>query len=442
VVARGPVVLIPASSIAASLLTAAIFFWCARRYRALPPLTTTLLLLLYLSNYVYLVTMGMFYRSSKPLLAPILMGTTFYVLSLLGEDSPSAAGRADKRPALVVFGLFCLMSLLDRQGFFFALAGLAVLLYHAVLAHRRDLALAAAAAVVAMTAYNVALAPFIVERLNGYAPSLEFQRLPVSQLLSDPSYFTRAGVLLVQASALLMGDVSPWLGLVLLVLLVALAVRRRAQSAKPPVIPTVHTVPGVWNRRTISLMCAIVAVAQVSMFAGMIARHPPLWEHFDHRLWYYPLPFQALLVTMMVASLAQIVAGWGVVRMAVLNVILAAGVVNNAVQGDDYSRLQRQSQWFSTVYSQTYILKRSLSDGRPYSTHPGYLAFYRYCLTLSPPLRARAEAAAGSVWRYHNLPLPSGEGVRRARPETLRAHGDDQFNVQSATAERSFTNTR
>ena len=54
------------------------------------------------------------------------------------------------RAPLVVFGLLCFMSLLDRQGYFYALVALAVLACHAALAGgRRDVVLAATAAVVA-----------------------------------------------------------------------------------------------------------------------------------------------------------------------------------------------------------------------------------------------------------------------------------------------------
>ncbi len=51
------------------------------------------------------------------------------------------------------------------------------------------------------------------------------------------------------------------------------------------------------------IVCLVGAFAQVLMFAGMIARHPPLWEHYDHRFWYYPLPFQALLLVILTALL-------------------------------------------------------------------------------------------------------------------------------------------
>lgn len=384
-IARGYAIFIPGSALIASLLTIGIFFRGVRRYSTLPSLTVTLVLLLYLSNYVHIVTMGMFYRSTKPLLAPVLMGTTFYLLSLVGVNAETAApAREGKWAPLIVFALFCGMSLLDRQGFFYALVGAAVLVSNTALAGgRRDLSVAAAAAVGVMSLYNVVLAPLIVAFVNGYTPSFEYQRLPLTNLWTDPGHFARAGELLTEASALLMGGVPNWMCVGVLSLMLVWAFREAKESARSS-----------WTKPKIILVSVLVALAQVLMFAAMIARHPPIYDQYDHRVWYYPLPFQALLVTVLIVLLSQIVAGWKTGRLAVVNLLLVAGLISNAAHWSDYSRLQRRSQWFSVVYTQTYLLKLSLKDGRPYPEHEGYLDFCRFCLAVSPPFRARAERAA------------------------------------------------
>lgn len=391
-IARGLVLLVPASSIVALVLTTIVFLRSSARYRVLPLLTRVLLLLVYYTNYIHLVTVGMFYRSSKPMLAPLLMASTFYVLRLVREDG-TEAGERGRRAPLVIVVLFCAMSLLDRQGFFYSMLGLTVLVGHAVLARgRRDVVIAAGVAVVAMTAYNVAIAPGIVQLVNGYRPGLEFQRIPLVDLATEPSYYTRAGELLVETSARLLGDVPPAIALAALVVLGAAAIwkwRIVSDSADG----SSRRVAGSrrWTGRSAAVMWALIVLAHVVMYAVMIARFPPLWEHYDHRLWYYPLPFQAFLLTVVVVGLSFVISGWTRTQIALLNAVLAVVVVANVFRWDDNVRLQRQSRWFTTVHTESYVLKRSLGDGRAYSTHAGYLPFYWYCLKLSPPLRANAE---------------------------------------------------
>lgn len=392
-IAGGHVVFVPASALLSSLLTVIIFFRSARRYTALGALTATLLLLLYLTNYVHIVTMGMFYRSTKPVLAPLLMGTTFYIMSLIGVNAQTAASApVAKRAPLIVFALLSGMSLLDRQGFFYALLGSAVLICHAVLARgRRDVPLAAVAAVAFAGLYDLVLAPLIVESVNAYVPSFDYQRLPLTILWRDPGHFVRGGELLAQAAALLMGGVPIWMGVALFSLVLLLALRRRNQ----PPGALAHGASWAHSSRTnakIILVIAMVTVALVFMSAAMIARHPPVYDEYDHRIWYYPLPFQALLIAVLVPLLSDIASRWNS-RMALVNLLLVAGLVSNVLHWSDYARRQRQSPWFSTVYTQTYLLKLSLQAGRPYLVHESYLDFYRFCLKVSPPLRARAERA-------------------------------------------------
>ena len=109
-------IFIPLSAIVATLLTIGVFLYALRKYPGLTPVTGSLLLLVYMSNYIHLVTMGVFYRSTKPLLAPVLMGTAFYLAALFNSG-------ARRWTPFAIFGLFCLMSLLDRQGYFYALVG-------------------------------------------------------------------------------------------------------------------------------------------------------------------------------------------------------------------------------------------------------------------------------------------------------------------------------
>src|SRR5262249_26132857 len=111
-------IFVPLSAIGASVLTVVVFLAGVRRY-GMRPLTAALLLLMYLTNYVHVVTMGMLYRSAKPMLSPVVMGTAFYLAALVQNSSRETLAGSPRidRASVVVFVLFCIMSLLDRQGF-------------------------------------------------------------------------------------------------------------------------------------------------------------------------------------------------------------------------------------------------------------------------------------------------------------------------------------
>jgi hypothetical protein len=92
------------------------------------------------------------------------------------------------------------------------------------------------------------------------------------------------------------------------------------------------------------------------------------------------------------------------------NAVLAVAVVAKVFRWDDNVRVQRQSRWFTTVHTESYLLKRSLNDGRAYSTHAGYLPFY-----------GTAEAFAALAGR-HRVRVQRGAGRRSGitpNPPTL-----------------------
>jgi hypothetical protein len=186
--------------------------------------------------------------------------------------------------------------------------------------------------------------------------------------------------LLLAALSVLAGGVPGvvWVGV--LVLICVAAFRRAPANGESS-----------WTRGKLTVAALLLAVSQVVMFAVMIVRHPPLYDIPDHRLWYYPLPFQALAIALVVPLIGRSVSGPGRWRAALVNTVLAGLVVANVAQWNPYRGLQASSTWFATVYHHSRALKLSLADGRPYTSHAGYSRFYRYCLTLSPPFRQKAE---------------------------------------------------
>ncbi|MBA2258192.1 MAG: hypothetical protein H0W18_04810, partial [Acidobacteria bacterium] len=370
-------VFVPASALLASALTILVTFVAMRRFPPAAKLPAALVLLVFLTNYVHLVTMGMLYRSAKPMLVPLLIGTLFYVLAILrGRRIPRAA-KDGWRPtaALTVFVLFSVISLLDRQGFFYAVAGTIVLGIHGVLVGgRRDVLAGGVAAVCAMTLYNLMLAPFLVETINGYSPSFEYQRLPWRNIFNDPLIIQHAFELVVQSAAVLLGGPSVRVfGLVCAAALLWMLFSRRKGIA--------------------AAIIAVIAV-QTALVALLIARHPPIYDWYDHRLWYYPLPFQALLAGLLIAAIGRVVPTWSTARTVVLSVVLVAMAIGNVVHWKDYRRAQLRSHWFPSVYTQNAALKSSFADGRPRpSLSPEFFAFFEFWRMRSPALRERAERA-------------------------------------------------
>lgn len=357
-------VFIPLSAVVASVLTVSIFLYATRRLRGLTPLTASLLLLVYLSNYIHLVTMGMFYRSTKPLLAPVLMGTAFYLASVF-EDRH----RARRWAPGIVFGLFCLMSLLDRQGFFYAVVGSGILLAWALWTRKGwDLVATGAAAVLAMTAYDFWIGPWIIERVAGYVPSLAYQEVPKEPLLQELPY-RQSTEILGESLTVLFGSTSTIVAIALVAAVGAAGVWRAG--------------PGRASRFTLTAILATVAISQVVMFAAMIVRHPPLYDWIDHRYWYYPLPFQALAIALVAMLLHRAIADWTGWKLAAVQIALVALIIGNVAHWTHYRDVQLTSRWFSRVYPQTEILKSSLASGQPDPRLiPQYRAFYELCVRI------------------------------------------------------------
>ena len=246
------------------------------RCPASPRPTAWLVLLVYLSNFAVASTTGLLYRATKPLVAPLLL-----VLLLLGSPSTAAAagaagrlrrglraGPRDEPPrpagALLPPALRCRV------------------LGAAWLRTRRGLALVlgAAAAVAAWAAYNYALGPWRHPRV---------ERLLAGDALPAPA----AGAA-DAPGALARGRPAPGR-------LDARAVRRApapprgrgrgrprrlgagASGASRGASPS-----SPWPRRG-------ARRPRSRWSRSWSQRHAPVtW--IDHRFWYYPLPFQALLV--------------------------------------------------------------------------------------------------------------------------------------------------
>ena len=384
---------VPLSALLASCATVVVFYvGCARIAPLLGPLTATLLLFVYLSNHVYSVTTAVYYRSAKPLLAPVLLTTLFFLTSACRQSRTAASGnhRIVSGSFLIAFALGCFMSLLDRQGFVYAVVMLAALaLWYRIRGGRRDLLWGSSAALSCMVIYNLFVAPWIVKHVNGYWPSFEYQKLDVLHLIGHPRHLVQAVRWLAQSTHVMLGSFSAWVygGPLVLLVIWKLWDTQRTRPDPAALIRDIKARAAERLREPAVLLVCLVAGSQVFMVALMIIRHPPIWDWHDHRLWYYPLPYQVLVLFGIMLLLNRRAERLRSAPGAAVNALLMAVVVANFLSWPTYRAVMLASPWFPQVYYQSAILKRSFAERRPHDDlTQDYRTFYDFCVRAVPGL--------------------------------------------------------
>jgi hypothetical protein len=376
----GLVLFSPPSAILASILTAVVFLGgAARAFPRLPGSTRALVLLVLLSNYVFLTTMGLCYRATKPMMVPVLLALLSFVWVRL---RPGAAAATASRDFAVVFGLACLTSAFDRQGFFYVVVLTGALgLTWAVRRGTLALALGAAAASLASVAYNYRIGPWLIETVNGYRPRFNYQRIPVAKLL-DPSYYEKVAELLPGYAATLFGGFPTW---IFAMIATGAAVGWLRVRGLPP--PEVAPRSARWLGPS---LLALFLLSQVFMFAAMLTRYPQVYDWADHRIWYYPWPLQAILAFGVLVALDAV---WARLRLGGRRVVEAGLVVlavANVVQWPRHREVSLHSDWFPKIHDQTRRLETSLRSGAADSgLYGAYREFLHFARDLSPALQSR-----------------------------------------------------
>jgi hypothetical protein len=375
VLGRGWLFFIPPSALAASL--GVVLAWAVGLPRALPGLdrvTAWCLLLVYLSNFAVLSTMGLLYRSAKPLVPPLLLAVLLFVLRELREP------RAGPRSAFAWVYVPCLaMSLLDRQGLFYT-AGLTAVVAVLWARTRRGapLVVAGAASIATWALYNYAVGPWIIHAANGYWPEFRFQRLRPSRLL-DPQPWAEGYALLRDWTSVLLGSLPLWLLALSGAVLLLLHFRWRKRGP---------------DRRDVRLaaLLLLAVVTQLAMVAVMVQRHEPVtW--IDHRVWYYPLPFQALLVFGVAVGLERATRARGGTLPHVVPAVLALVALANVLQWPERRTVMESGPWFADVSRRSEALERSFRAGQADPLLDGdYRRFFFESLARFPRLAARAGA--------------------------------------------------
>ncbi len=391
VLGRGWTYFIPPSALVASL--AVVLAWGIGLPRALPALdraTSWCLLLVYLSNFAVLSTMGLLYRSAKPLVPPLLLAVLLFLLREVRE------ARAGPRAQFAWVYVPCLaMSLLDRQGLFYTACLTAVLAAAWARKRRGGVLVAAGAASIATWAfYNYLAGPWIIHAANGYWPEFRFQRFRPQRLV-DARPWIEGASLLRDWTSVLLGSLPLWLPAAGAVTLLILHFRWRQRA------------PGRRDLALAALLFLAVA-AQVAMIAVMAQRHEPVtW--IDHRTWYYPLPYQALVILGLAWGLERATLARNGTLPRVVPAVLALLALSNVTQWPERRLVMESGPWFADVSRRSASLERSFRTGQADPLLDGdYRRFFFESLGLFPRLSARAGMRVEEAGGVYTTELREG----------------------------------
>ena len=189
---QGVLLFIPLTGVLGLMAVGAIHIWGSRKVLRLDGVTASLLLSLFFSCIVTQASTAIFYRSSKIVLSVALLAFLFHLTALVRSTSGVRQASRGQLAALFLLGL--VMSIADRQGFFYLASATAIVtalwlttvLRGAVVrtSHVRIIA-TSLGALAAATLYNHIIAPAVIHWTNGYSPSLEYQQLPLAGLFDE-----------------------------------------------------------------------------------------------------------------------------------------------------------------------------------------------------------------------------------------------------------------
>ncbi len=411
--------------------------------RALPRLGAParwLCLLLLLSNFVFLMTMGTLYRATKPLVAPLVLG--LFLLALAEHRAPRLSARC-RRARRVRDGARherprpagALLRARDHGRAVVHVAARAPRACRSSPAWRRRWrpgTPTSASSAPGSSRGSRATGPPTAS--SGCGPSGS----PTSSRGARPSASSRTGRRSSSA-----------------------ACRPRRSSWPRPPAPCGGRGCSAARRGGSPRPCAVAAVAivlQLTMVAIMVEHHPPIaWV--SHRLWYYPLPYQAVLVFGLMWGLDGAAARRAKGALPfIVPVALAGLVVLNVARWPEKRAEIGTDAPFADQLRRSALLVRSLQTGprraaprrRPPAAllrDPGRLSPSRRGRTLAgrrgrgrprpgDPRRpgGRVGGARGADRRAHDRArtLPA----RRARAPAQRRRAEDPRRAAAAAARR------
>lgn len=355
-----PAFFVPPSAVVMTLVLAGVFATGVRRTATnLDGLTATLVLACLFSSFIFVSTAGLFYRSGKPLLTVAILAFLFHARRVHQVRSTGSAASQGflGRDACIAFGVAMFAGLLDRQGFFYVLTACGILFLHTLLTRKLlDMLLAVGAAAIALETYNRAVAPWLIQRLNGYRPDFGYQKVPLGQ------FWTHIG----EGVRMFYSDVYTLLGGNILLTLLGVGgfavcvARSRARAGLQ--WPSVGQFVRSPSSRTLCYV-ALAAGANVVMFALMAARHPPVFFALDHRFWYYPLPAIAIMLFAVMMALNAAMPAMNRGERRLVQLLLIVIVAGNLANLPRYRQMMLSGPWFGPVRQQSDRLKTYLHSG-------------------------------------------------------------------------------
>jgi len=122
------------------------------------------------------------------------------------------------------------------------------------------------------------------------------------------------------------------------------------------------------------------------MLVLMVHRFKPMYAFPDHRLCYYPLVFQGVLLFGVCGVLAAVIGEWGRPARTLADAALLALVVANVAAWPGHWARAQEGPWLPAQVQQSTLLKRSLEEGEAL---PALHEYYRAPLAV---LLARRSA--------------------------------------------------
>jgi low affinity Fe/Cu permease len=201
--------------------------------------------------------------------------------------------------------------------------------------------------------YNHVIAPVIIQSLNGYWPSFDYQHLPLGEIL-DRSLPAKAWQMFSTQVSFFLGNL-PFVVVLGLVAIVVWTTKRNV--AGPP-----RERRGI--RRALMSDGAIVTLLSVAalnvLLLLMVARHPYVYSIADHWFWYYPLTLDVVFLFGLATWVPSLGVGnrpgWKSALWISLVILLA---LNVAYYPQQRQIMIRSTDWFERqwAHSQFFVKK-------------------------------------------------------------------------------------